>query len=174
MKSNEEFIADIYEKAAVYTEEKETKVIHTVWVAKATRIAAMAAVCIGLTGIGSLVLGNGNNVPGRVPQPGNEDYGIALSSETGDDEDGTMQLRVGPEAENVTFTGVVESVDTKEKRITVKLLSDESIVTIKWDMMEPVSEEIVAGAEISVTGVLSEHNGYPELVLTDVTGIEIK
>ena len=174
MKSNEEFIAGIYEKAAVYTEEKETNVIKVNRVTKATRIAAMAAVCIGLAGIGSLVLGNGNNTPSQVPQPASEDYGIALTSETEDDFGDIALLRVGPEAETVTFTGVVESVDAGEKRILVKLFSDESMVYIKWDMLEPVSEEITAGVELSATGVMSEYNGCAELIVTDVANLEIK
>ena len=174
MKSNEEFIAGIYEKAAVYTEEKETKIVKANWVAKATRIAAMAAVCIGLAGIGSLVLGKGNNVPSQVPQPGNEDYGIALTSETGDGMEGAMQFRIGPEAETVTITGVVESVDFEEKRVTIKLLSEDSVITIKWDMMEPISEEVIPGVQLSVTGILSEYNGCTELVLTDIANLEIK
>ena len=174
MKSNEEFIAGIYEKAAVYTEEKETRVVKVNWVAKATRIAAMAAVCIGLAGIGSLVLGKGNNVPSQVPQPGNENYGIALSSETGDDLGGAAQLRIGPEAETVTITGGVESVDAAEKRITVKVLADESVITIKWDLLEPISEAVTAGVQLSVTGILSEYNGCTELVLTDIANFEIK
>ena len=53
MKSNEEFIAGIYEKAAAYTEEKETKIIQVNWTARATRIAAMLVVCIGLAGFSS-------------------------------------------------------------------------------------------------------------------------
>ncbi len=174
MKSNEEFIAGIYEKAAVYTEEKETRVVKVNWVAKATRIAAMAAVCIGLAGVSSLVLGKGNNVPSQVPQPGNENYGIALSSETGDDLGGAAQLRIGPEAETVTIDGVVESVDFEEKRVTIKLLSEDSVITIKWDMMEPISEEVIPGVQLSVTGTLSEYNGYTELVLTDIANLEIK
>ena len=174
MKSNEEFIAGIYEKAAAYTEEKETKIVRVNWVAKATRIAAMVAVCLGLTGIGSLVLGNGNNTPGQVPQPAKEDYGIALTSETEDDFGGVAQLRVGPEAETATITGVVESIDTEEKRITVKVFSDESVVFIKWDILDPVSEEIKTGATITATGVLSEHNGCTELIVTDVADLEIK
>lgn len=174
MKSNEEFIAGIYEKAAVYTEEKETKIIKVNWVAKATRIAAMAAVCIGLAGIGSLVLGKGNNVPSQVPQPGNENYGIALSSETGDDLGNAAQLRIGPEAETATFTGVVENVDAEEKRITVRLLSVDSVVIIKWDLIEPISEAVTAGTQLSVTGTLSEYNGFTELVLTDIANLEIK
>ncbi len=173
MKSNEEFIAGIYEKAAVYTEEKATNIVKVNWVAKATRIAAMAAVCIGLAGVGSLVLGNSNNTPSQIPQPANEDYGIALTSEVGDDAEGAAQLRIGPEAETVTLAGVVEKVDADEKRITVKL-SDESIVTIKWDMLEPVSEEITVGTEVTATGVLSEQNGFAELTVTDMANLEIK
>ena len=174
MKSNEEFIAGIYEKAAAYTEEKETNVIRVNRVARATRIAAMAAVCLGLTGIGSLMLGNGSNTPGQVPQPANEDYGIALTSETEDDFGNIAMLRIGPGAETATITGVVESINTEEKRITVKLLSDESVIFIKWDILDPVNEEIKAGETITATGVLSEHNGCTELIVTDVADLEIK
>lgn len=175
MKSNEEFIAGIYEKAAVYTEEKETRVVKVNWVAKATRIAAMIAVCVGLAGIGSLVLGNGNEpVPSKVPMPSAENYGIALTSETEDDLGGAAQLRIGPEAETVTIDGVVESVDFEEKRVTIKLLSEDSVITIKWDMMEPISEEVIPGVQLSVTGALSEYNGFTELVLTDIENLEIK
>ena len=198
MKSNEEFIAGIYEKAAVYTEEKETNSIKTVWAAKAARIAAMAAVCLGLTGIGSLVLGNGNNtVPGRAPVPSTEDYGIALTSETGDaawtGEDemigSTALLRVGPVLETVTFNGVVTSIDRTENRIWLALILDEtvpdttvgSMVCIKWDILEPISEEISIGTTLSATGALSmyvneasEQNGCAELVLTDLANFEIK
>jgi len=173
MKSNEEFIAGIYEKAAVYTEEKETKTVKVNWVAKATRIAAMAAVCIGLAGIGSTMLGD-NNKPSKVPQPSDENYGIALTSETGDDAEGMIQLRVGPEVETVTFSGVVERVDAEGGRITIKLLSDDSFVTIKWDMMEPISKEVVPGVQLLATGILSEYNGCTELVLTDIENLEIK
>ena len=82
MKSNEEFIAGIYEKAAAYTEEKETKIIPITWTARATRIAAMIAVCIGLAGVGSFMMDNGSvGAPGTMPT--DEDYGIALSSELG-------------------------------------------------------------------------------------------
>ena len=175
MKSNEEFIAGIYEKAAVYTEEKETNIIKVKRVAQITRIAAMIAVCVGLAGIGSLVLGNGNEpVPSKVPMPSAENYGIALTSETEDDLEVEAQLRVVPVAETVTFTGVVENVDAGEKRILMKLLSDERMVYIKWDMLEPVSEEITAGVELSATGVLSEYNGCAELIVTDVANLEIK
>ena len=198
MKSNEEFIAGIYEKAAVYTEEKETKNIRIVWFSKAARVAAMAAVCLGLTGIGSLVLGNGNNaVPSKTPLPSAESYGIALTSETDDatwlgEDNATGSkalLRVGPVAETVTFHGVVTGMDKAENRIWLTLIFDEtapdnieeSVVCIKWDVLEPIREEISVGTTLSVTGALSmyeneasEYNGCAELVLTDLANLEIK
>lgn len=190
MKSNEEFIAGIYEKAAVYTKEKETKIIKVNRTARATRIAAMLAVCIGLAGVGSFMMGNGNNgIPGEVPQPGNEDYGIALSSELGEEAGGVAQFRIGPVAETVTFTGVVEEINKEENRIWLKLVFDESaplyaegsVVCIRWDMLEPISEEITVGTMLTATGALStyenessEQNGCAELVLTDAANLEIK
>ena len=189
MKSNEEFIAGIYEKAAVYTEEKDTKIVKVNWVAKATRIAAMAAVCIGLAGIGSLMLGNGKDIPDQVPQPGQEEYGIALTSETGDVPEGMAQLRIGPVVETVTFTGIVESIAEEEGRIWLELIFDESapedvlgsVVCIKWDLLETISENVEVGTTLTATGVLSayeneasEHNGCAELILTDLANLEIK
>lgn len=190
MKSNEEFIAGIYEKAAVYTEEKEIKVIKTNGVIKATRIAAMAAVCIGLAGVGALVLGgnNGQN-PSGTPNVQNENYGIALTSEMGEDLGGAVQFRVGPVVETVTFTGVVESIDIEENRIWLKLIFDESapastkgsVVCIKWDMLENIKEEIEVGMQLTAVGALSvydneasEHHGCAELVLTDKANLEIR
>lgn len=189
MKSNEEFIAGIYEKAAVYTEKKESNIIRTNWTAKASRIAAMAAVCIGLTGIGSLVFGKGNEaVPGRVPAPVTEDYGIALTSESNEEMAGSAaMLRMGPVAETVTFHGVVTGIDETENRIWLTLGFDEAAqdstaeVCIKWDLLEPISEEISIGTALSATGALSmyineasEQNGCAELVLTDMANLEIK
>ena len=78
-----------------------------------------------------------------------------------------------PDAETVTFNGMVETVNTENNRITV-ILYDKSIVTIKWDLLEPVREDIKAGVEISATGVLSEYDGHAELVLTDLTDLEVK
>lgn len=188
MKSNEEFIAGIYEKAAAYTEEKETKIIPITWTARATRIAAMIAVCIGLAGVSSFMMDNKSMaVPEKTPA--NEDYGIALSSELGEVSDGAIQFRMGPVAETVTFTGVVESVDTEENRIWLNLLFDESaplfaegsIACIRWDVLEPISEDITEGTTVTATGALSayeneasEQNGCAELVLTDVANLEIK
>ncbi len=190
MKSNEEFIAGIYEKAALYTEEKESKTAGTGWVAKATRIAAMAAVCIGLAGAGALVLGRagGQNLSSTPEQTG-ENYGIALSSEMGDNQGNTAHFRSGPTAEFVTFTGVVEAVDAEEQRIWMQLLFDEtapeeakgSMVCIKWDMLEQIGEEIKVGTELTATGVLSiyeneasEYHGCAELILTDKENFEIR
>jgi len=194
MKSNEEFIAGIYEKAATYTEEQKIKVIKASWVSKATRIAAMVAVCIGLAGIGSMVLGNGKSQsPTKTPMPNPDNYGIALTSEQGEDvgeaAGNTAQLRMGPVAETVTFTGVVDHIDEEEKRIWLTLLFDEnapnyvegSMVCIKWDMMESISNDITVGVILTATGALSvyenEASGYhgcAELVLTDVENLEKK
>lgn len=190
MKSNEEFIAGIYEKAAVYTEEKETKVIKVNWVARATRIAAMAAVCIGLAGVGALVLGRGNSEnPGKMQEQAGENYGIALTSETGDDLEGEAQFRISPTAETVTFTGVVEKIDAEENYIWLRLVFDEtapvstkdSIVCIKWDMLEKISKEIAVGTSVTATGALSvyenegsEHHGCAELILTEMANLKIR
>lgn len=190
MKSNEEFIAGIYEKAAAYTEEKETKVIKVNFAARAAKIAAMVVLCVGLTGVGVLTLGrnsgdNQNTTPAQV----DENYGIALTSETGDELSGAAQFRMMPVAETVTFTGVVEEIDAEENRIWLRLKFDEtapdnaegSVVCIKWDMLEKISEKIAVGTEITATGALSqyeneasEHNGCAELVLTDMENFEIR
>ena len=194
MKSNEEFIAGIYEKAANYTEEKETNIIKVNWVAKTTRIVAMLAVCIGLAGVGSMVFGNEKTQnPTEIPTPGTDNYGIALTAELGEEaeaaEGSTAQLRMGPTAETVTFAGIVERIDEAENRIWVKLVFDEaapmsvedSVVCIRWDILEPISGSLVVGTELTATGALSiyenitsEHNGCAELVLTDIANLEIK
>ncbi len=198
MKSNEEFIAGIYEKAALYTEEKESRTagkLYGGWkVAKMTKIAAMVAVCIGLAGVGSMVLGNGKSaVPGEMSAPNNENYGIALTSEVGEEfvgaADGVAQFRIGPVAETVTFTGIVENIDEKENRIWIKLLFEESapeytegsVVCIRWDMLEPISEQIVVGTKLTATGALSRYeneiskqDGCAELILTDLANLEVK
>ena len=182
MKSNEEFIAGIYEKAAVYKEEKQTNAIKVNFAAKAARIAAMVVLCIGLAGVGVMTLDRNNGqMPDKVPSP-DENYGIALSSETGDELAGASQFRVGPVLETVTFTGVVTGIETEENRIWLSLVFDEnapeettgSVVCIKWDMLEGISSDISVGTALTATGALSEYNGYAELVLTDAANLEIK
>lgn len=191
MKSNEEFIAGIYEKAAVYTEENKTGSYEMSRrkqnIAKLTRIAAMAAVCIGLAGASALVFGKNSNPNDTTEQPAKE-YGIALTSEQGEEAGGAaMQFRMVPVAETVTFTGVVESVDIEEKRIWLRLEFDEtapadyeadSIVCIRWDMLEEISAEVKAGVRLQATGALSmyekegsEHDGCAELILTDTANL---
>ncbi len=184
MKSNEEFIAGIYEKAAAYTEEKDTKIVKVNFAARAVKIAAMVVLCVGLAGVGMLTLDRNG-----VPEQAGEDYGIALTSETGEDMGSAAQFRMGPVVEYVTFTGVVETVDMTENRIWLRLIFDEtapdytegSMVCIRWDMLEKISEEIKAGTELTATGVLSvydngasEHNGCAELILTDLTNLELR
>ncbi|MBO5353578.1 MAG: hypothetical protein J6J42_02620 [Lachnospiraceae bacterium] len=191
MKSNEEFIAGIYEKAAVYTEENRTgsekAAGRSRTLAKVTRIAAMAAVCIGLAGVSALVPGR-NGSQKDTPEQGTEEYGIALTSEVGEEAGGAaMQFRMTPVAETVTFTGVVESVDEKENRIWLRLEFEEtapadcvagSMVCIRWDMLEEISPELTKGTRLRATGTLSmyenetsEYNGCAELVLTDTANL---
>ena len=199
MKSNEEFIAGIYEKAAAYTEENETKIVKVSRrnmsrpTAGYVRIAAMVVLCVGLAGVGILTLGKDSQNQTGIPEQAAENYGIALTSELGgaaaETGDGVAQFRLGPVIETVTFNGVVEHIDTEENRIWLKLLFDESapvstegsIVCIRWDILEEISEEIVVGTTLTATGVLavyeneaSEYNGCAELVLTDVENFEIK
>lgn len=194
MKSNEEFIAGIYEKAAVYTEEKETNIVKVNWVAKATRIAAMVAVCIGLAGVATMTFDKtGSNPVESTPEIASEDYGIALTAElgaeSGEATGGAAQLRMGPVVEIVTFTGKVEQIDTKENVIWMQLLFDEnapdyaeeSVVCIRWDLLEPISEKITVGTTLTATGALSvyeneesEQNGSAVLVLTDMANLKIK
>ena len=194
MKSNEEFIAGIYEKAAVYTEEnsigKDKYMSRPQMVAKMTRIAALVAVCIGLAGVGTMVLGReAGEQPGEVPNPAMENYGIALTSELDGEAEGTIQFRRTPVAETVTFHGVVTEIDTDEKRIWLQLFfeeaapvsTEESLVCIRWDMLENISEEITIGTELTASGILSmyenvdsEFYGCAELVLTDKANLEIR
>lgn len=190
MKSNEEFIAGIYEKAAVYTEEKETNKMQArkQTVAKITRIAAMAAVCLGLAGAGALVLGR-NGAQNGTPEQTAENYGVAMLSLEEEPAGPSAQSRMTPVAETVTFTGVVESIETEENRIWLRLTFDEtapasaegSVVCIKWDMLEKMSEEIAVGTSLTASGALSmyeneasEYNGCAELILTDMANLEIK
>ena len=185
MKSNEEFIAGIYEKAAIYTEEKETKIVKVNFAARAMKIAAMVAVCIGLAGVGTMTLERTNGTE-NTPELANENYGIALTSELGEETEeataGVAQFRIGPAMETVTFTGVVEYIDTEEKRIRLELIFDEnapeytegSVVYVRFDILESISEEIRVGTTLTATGALSEYDGLAELVLTDLANLELK
>ena len=61
MKSNEEFIAGIYEKAAAYTEEKETKILDVLYKGKKFCGILSEAVVNG-TSFKGLVIGVGVNI----------------------------------------------------------------------------------------------------------------
>lgn len=187
MKSNEEFIAGIYEKAAAYTE-KENESRKKDWKTGILRTAAAAILCVGLVGAGTWTLGRNSDTPEPASEFTNENADIALLSVL-DEQDGTVQHRIGPVTETVTFTGLIESIDIVEKRIWIKLVFEEtapesvenSIVCIKWDMLENISEEISVGAELTATGTLSQYrkrgsvyDGCAELVLTDMENLTIR
>lgn len=188
MKSNEEFIAGIYEKAAAYTEEeKESRKID--WRTGFLRTAAAVVLCAGLVGVGTWTLGRTENTPKTISEFSDENAGIALLSEQNEETDDTAQHRMGPVTETVTFTGIVENIDTVEKRIWIQLVSEDatsenaenSMVCIKWDMLETIRDEISVGTELTATGILSQYrntgssyDGCAELVLTDIESLTIR
>lgn len=159
MKSNEEFIAGIYEKAASYTEENNTKILRVNFAARAAKIAAMFAVCLGLTGVGIMTLGsNGNR-----PQGGNE--GIALSSE-----DGTPfqipEPRVLPELSYMA--GEVETVDAENKMFFLRVQNMENeetsdgageLVVVRFAEGVDLIDKLCKGMQIKVGGATFE-GGY--------------
>lgn len=174
MKSNEEFIAGIYEKAAFYTEEKSRNVNRLYHFTKEIRTAAMIALCLGLAGAGTLLHSRQEQSTTLPVQ--SEDYGIALLAEDVSQEaEAGYQSRRMIEPEKVTYTGKVKTIDTKEKRIWIALETGETdMLCIKWELQEEISEDIRNGVKLTVTGQpslyeneTSVHNGCIELVLTD-------
>lgn len=190
MKSKEEFIAGIYEKAANYAEEeKKTKAY--AWKTAALRIAAAAVVCVSLAGISVAALWHGNGV-----KPPKGDDGIALLSETSG-ENGqpldSVNRRMLPEPEEVTLTGTLESVDEKERVFWVFLeswggVAEESrqeaaqgtLAAIRWDIPEGIPSGLSAGTELMAAGeagiyggAKSERYGMAQLTLTDMTKLWI-
>lgn len=181
MKSNEEFIAGIYEKAAVYTEVKKKKAGRWYQTARGVQMAAMAVLCISLAGAGTLLYGRWGQ--DEVLHQQTQEDGIALLSETMPDQaDAGYQSRRMTEPEWVTYTGKVMEIDTEEKRIWMMSdTEDGDILCIKWDSQEEICEEIKKGVRLTVTGLLSlyenetsVHNGCRELILTDTADVWIK
>lgn len=161
MKSNEEFIAGIYEKAAAYTEEKEKKVIRVNFAARAVRIAAMFAVCLGLAGVGIMLPGN----PDETPDEGGT-AGIARMSDEG------MPLalsgRMIPELSYLE--GEVEELKEEEQIAFVRLriagenaapASERALVAVRLETEENLRLEDVIwiGMQIKVGGTTLER-GY--------------
>ncbi len=191
MKSNEEFIAGIYEKAANYVE-KDKKTEVPAWRMPALRIAAAVAVCIGLAGMGALVLRHGSRA--GVGQPGND--GIALLSETSEENEqsiGLVNYRMLPEQEEMQLTGTVESIDKGERVLWVLLESwgkaaealeaeavQGTLAAIQWNMEESIPAEIAVGTKLMAAGEVgtygnmdSERFGMTQLTLTDIAKLWI-
>ncbi len=159
MKSNEEFIAGIYEKAAVYTEEKQENIIKVNSSYRAMKMVAMLAVCVGLVGAANVVLNSD-----RTTKNMEDEYGIALLSETGEQivEPGTAFHRMGPAQEYATLKGTVESIEENEKLIWLKLeftegIQDEAMVAVRFDILEEIDTEICVGKKLMVSGVLGTY-----------------
>ena len=178
MKSNEEFIAGIYKKAEVYTEEKENTIRKVSVSSHVMKMAAMIAVCVGLVSVVNVVLHQENKNT-------TQDYGIALLSETGEQaiEPGVAFHRMGPAQQYATFKGVVESIEKQEKIAWIKLefteeMQDEALVAICFDVLEEIDAEICVGKKLIVSGVLgiyekeqSERFGLTQLTVNNLTDV---
>lgn len=174
MKSNEEFIAGIYEKAASYTEEKETKIIRVNFAARAMKVAAMFAVCLGLAGAGVMTLGN----VGRGQNPNGANDGIALSSE----DETPFQIpepRLIPELSYAD--GEVESVDTEHGVVFLRLrdmnkeetpAEERALIAVRFaegvDIIGNLSigMQVKAGGATFEEGYQTENGGYTVLLVT--------
>lgn len=189
MKSNEEFIAGIYEKAANYVE-KEKKTEAYRWKTAALRIAAAAALCTCLAGLSAAALWHGN---GTEPPKGND--GIALFSNFSEEDDAPnpASYRMLPEQEQVMLTGTLESIDEQEGILWVLLESwDETsetaaehakttaepevgaVAAIVWNILEEIPTELVAGTRLMAAGEAGTYGGAElarygaaQLTLTD-------
>ena len=189
MKSNEEFIAGIYEKAAYYTEEKEREIIKVNLASRAVKMAAMFAVCIGLTGFGVAMLSGEINGNGNSAFPG-EEHGIALLSDdgsTGEAYAGPAAYRTGPVAEWAEITGTIESVDVTKGVVWIELLFSEdsqgnapetTYVVVQWNVLEEMPADLYVGNRVVVTGAAgvyedaeSERNGAAKVILSDVANL---
>lgn len=188
MKSKEEFIAGIYEKAANYAEE-EKKTKSPVW---AFRMAAAAAVlCVVLAGFGATALRHGN---GTTPPDGND--GITLFSDVPGEEDGVnpANFRMLPEQGEIRLAGTLDSVDAQEGILWILLeFWDETsmskaeyeekfktkpeigaLAAIAWDLPEAFPEELAIGTRLMAAGEAGTYGGgeaarygAAQLVLSD-------
>lgn len=175
MKSNEEFIAGIYEKAANYTE-KEEKKEKRILTAPVLRVAAMLAVCAGLAGVGILMLPGKTDESTKLPE---EVPGISMLSEPSDEvsiNPAVSQYRTLPEEKNALLEGTVESVDTQENIIWIQTenMGVVSLIAVKWEATKEIPTEIVAGARLRAEGEVSTYDnknserfGSSQLTVTD-------
>ena len=174
MKSNEEFIAGIYAKAASYTEEKNTNIIRVNFTARVMKMAAMFAVCLGLAGVGVMTLGNSGS--GQTPDGGNE--GIELSSLDGEPFEIPMP-RTMPELSYVE--GEVEAIDKNHGLFFLRLrdknaeeipATERELVVIRFaegiDLIDNVSVgmQMKTGGATIASGYVTEHKEYTLLLVT--------
>lgn len=177
MKSNEEFIAGIYEKAAVYKEEKKENIIKVNSSYRAMKMVAMLAVCVGLVSLANIVLHQENKQT--------EEYGISLLSETEEQigEVGVAFHRSGSAQEFATFTGTVESIEENKKLIWLKLefteeMQEDAIVAVRFDILEDISADICVGKKMIVSGALgtyekeeSKRFGFTQLTVNSLANV---
>ena len=178
MKSNEEFIAGIYEKAAVYKEEKKVKYLfhntHAV-----LRMAAMLAVCVGMTAIGVLVAPGKNSNQTEVEENGVGTVNISSYMNDITTEPGVTQQRIGKQAYQESFTGVLVAVDGQEGIVWICPESEgkkgsEGWIAIRWELTEEFPEGLADGTRLMAAGLVdtynktgSEKSGSREIKLTE-------
>lgn len=177
MKSNEEFIAGIYEKAAVYTQEQQNRIKKVNTSSRAIKMVATIAVCVGLASVGNFVW---NQSRGNT-----QEHGISLLSETDGEsvEPGVAFHRIGPVQDYAVFTGTVESIEEQEKVIWLTLeftqeVQDDTLVAVRFDILEEISKDICVGRKLMVSGVLgtyekgdSKRVGLTQLTVNDLTNV---
>lgn len=168
MKSNEEFIAGIYEKAAVYAEAKEENKKTAVLSMPALRMAAMLAVCVGLLGIGTLALHRVTD----EDTPKQENIGIArFSADMGEETPGisALNFRGISETETELLKGTVEFIDREEKIIWIILENTDGspeenrIAAVKWDITEKMPSALIEGTELMAEGIIETYSGADTL-----------
>lgn len=133
MKSNEEFIAGIYEKASRYVEAEQTeKTEKTKKTEKGknliffgnyvVRLAAMLVLCAGIAGVGVIAFfGN------KHDDIGNGEIGInivQMSETEGQSPVKVQRFLSDDETDNII--GIVADIDTEKKLIIVKLQADDN------------------------------------------------
>lgn len=192
MKTNEEFIAGIYEKAANYIEKEETKSMTPWWKHQAVRFAAAAVFCIAFLGTGMFVFLRGAGNSEALPEQ--DTMMLSLLHLDGENDPAVLSdvpnlYRTVPFVEKVVLTGTVESVDVEENAIWIELDAGNeepftdavgTRVSIKWDILGDIPAELATGAKVKVTGSLgsyenaaSERFGSVQLTLTDAADLWI-
>lgn len=199
MKSNEEFIAGIYEKAAAYQEESTSnRFMFSSW-NKVLQMAAMLVICIGIAGVGIFawrengakpqnapqimnVTENGNATEtGNIAETGNvAETGLAPTLAIAERQGVNLAIAPAAYAETLMVSGVVERIQTQDNRVWITLSEDAgeefvrgSMVCVLFDLEEPVDTLFLEGTSITVNGEVSQYQEYTQLTIRDLSNLVI-